>query len=185
MGNDIINGHYIQARMNTAEGHTAKSGLLGFGTVILENNLVIKNVRLYEGEDGVFVSFPQRKTAQGYKPYVTCTQELLQEIMQTMLLDLVYQDTRRATVYKIDIYPIEVKGLLAIAAVSFTIGLTVTDIKIIEGKYGPIVIMPHYKGSDLFYPLGNHTRKELNELILQKYMEVREEKTVEKKKGIN
>lgn len=42
MGNDIINGHYIQARMNAAQGQAAKSGLLGFGTVILENNLVIK-----------------------------------------------------------------------------------------------------------------------------------------------
>lgn len=165
---EFINKRYIQARMNLAND-SSHPDLIGFGTVIIENCLVIKNVRLYEGKEGAFVSFPQRKTEQGYRPYIKCEGMLLEEIMAAMMLDLAYQEVRSLGIAEISIRMINKKGLLAIATVEFTMGLTIMDIKILEGMYGPMVILPEYQGKDLVYPLGRKQRKALNEAILEKY----------------
>lgn len=167
-----IRTRYIQARMNRAR-NPSQPGLIGYGTVIIENFLVIKNVRVYEGKDGVFLSFPQRKTGRGYFSYVCCDAQLLRDITEVVLMDLAYQEFRGAGEAEISVHILQEQkyGLLATAKLSFSMGLTITDIKIVEGTYGPVVIFPQYGGRDIVYPLGSQQRKRLNKEILEKYRE--------------
>lgn len=161
---DLLHGHYIQARMHKAEGKETENGLLGYGTIILENMLVLKNVRLYQGKRGVFLSFPKKKVPDGgYQAYMHCSRRLQKEILEIALLDLTYQKIG------LKIEEIRIKkgkgDILAYATVVFPMGVSVSDIHIQENG----IQMPQYGQQDLCYLLGTENREKLKAEILKAY----------------
>ena len=62
------------------------------------------------------------------------------------------------------------------AVVSITIEFAVHDIKIIEGEKGAFIAMPSRKNADgeyrdVAHPINSETRRQIQELIMQKYRE--------------
>ena len=66
--------------------------------------------------------------------------------------------------------------LKAVVSVTFDDEFVVHDIKIIEGEKGAFIAMPSRKNADgeyrdVAHPINSETRRQIQELIMQKYRE--------------
>ena len=55
----------IITSVNVYKKHKSDSKVKGYATVYLDNEFVIKNIRIIEGEKGLFIAMPSRVASDG------------------------------------------------------------------------------------------------------------------------
>lgn len=169
-------------------------------TARIDDNMVIRGVKIINGSNGTFVSMPRYKTkdTEGkeiYKDVVYLktkeAREALSKAVQeayrecVMRLDKKLSAQNRLEV-KVSLYEGREDHLRGLAQI--TVGNTVVkNIRIMEGKNGLFVSMPQYineqgKWNDLVYPDDREIRTTIANKVLEEYnMKIKENKISEVK----
>lgn len=169
-------------------------------TARIDDNMVIRGVKIINGSNGAFVSMPRYKTkdTEGkeiYKDVVYLktkeAREALSKAVQeayrecVMRLDKKLSAQNRLEV-KVSLYEGREDHLRGLAQI--TVGNTVVkNIRIMEGKNGLFVSMPQYineqgKWNDLVYPDDREIRTTIANKVLEEYnMKIKENKISEVK----
>lgn len=169
-------------------------------TARIDDNMVIRGVKIINGSNGAFVSMPRYKTKDTdgkeiYKDVVYLktneAREALSKAVQeayrecVMRLDKKLSAQNRLEV-KVSVYDGREDHLRGLAQI--TVGNTVVkNIRIMEGKNGLFVSMPQYmneqgKWNDLVYPDDKEIRTTIANKVLEEYnVQIKENKISEVK----
>jgi DNA-binding cell septation regulator SpoVG len=161
-------------------------------TVTFGNAFVVKGIKLYEGEKGLFVSMPNYKRnepdAQGneYKdicyPITADFRKELEEKIVEKYHEKEMEQELKITDCRISI--LEKDSLIGLASVTLDNLFVVGNIKIVNGEKGLFVSMPNYKVDeeykDICFPTTASFREKLNTVVLEKYQEIVQDRQQDK-----
>lgn len=175
----------IDAQLRVNEAMDSDTTEVAFGWVEIEECIKFPvKVRKYvdkEGKEKMFVSYPQRKTEQGYSNLVYPDKEIKAELDNYILTEVGHAavkgydapPVRDVRVNILDIAnnhsPVQLKGYATIKIAGFTIN----GIMIKEGKNGLFVQMPQYKSGgeyrDTVYGTNKLIQMNIKEEVLAAY----------------
>ncbi len=73
----------VQAKVRLYQAASGKSTLLGFAELVVADSFVIKDIRIVQGKEAPFISFPQRKgTGEREKEYFDIVHPITSEAYQ-------------------------------------------------------------------------------------------------------
>lgn len=161
-------------------------------TVTFGDAFVVKGIKLYEGEKGLFVSMPNYKRnepdAQGneYKdicyPITTDFRKELEEKIIEKYHEKEMEQELKITDCRISV--LEKDSLVGLASVTLDNLFVVGNIKIVNGENGLFVSMPNYKVDeeykDICFPTTASFYNKLNEVVLGKYNEIVQDRQQDK-----
>lgn len=156
------------------------SRLLGITSIVLNNSLVVENVRIIMGDKGPFIAMPSRKADNSFVEIVyPTTQSLRMQIEKVVLDGFLYGKYEPGMLEKFCVTEVKVKkisnpetNLKAFASVLLNNEFVIHDIKIVEdiidNKKTTRIYMPTWKEGEQWRNLAYAIDKELLEEILNK-----------------
>ena len=142
--------------MRDVEDLKEQNNLFAYGTIYLDNWLVVSNTKLYCYTSGekveLFLAFPKRKTTHNgeiiWKDVIAVSDEVKKEIAEKLYRYLIktLQEVYLVNVNAMNIKVTENKrggNVKAIAAVTIN-GITIYNIRIMEGPRGLFIRYPQY-----------------------------------------
>jgi|GEM_PF-1090601 len=155
------------------------SKTLAFATIEVNGYLLIKNVRIMDGENGAFVSYPSYKSEDGtYKDnFHFMDKEARKEIeIQLLKAYIKEQSIRYLEEQDIDVIctPITDQGATkGLATVTLDNSMVIHNIRVMEGKNGLFISYPQQKTTtgdyaEVITP-AKHMRNKIEEKVLEEY----------------
>lgn len=171
--------------------------LKGVATVYLGDAFQIRNVKIIEGEKGLFIAMPNYKTKdEEYKDIIfPVTAEVRKKLDEAILKE--YENPTSKENYKkepedlkFEVKAVALEGdssVKGLASLKIEDSIVVNNIRLIEGQKGVFVAMPDYKTKDekynnLFSIIDDRTKDKINNEILEKY-QISRDKLNEKEKA--
>jgi stage V sporulation protein G len=183
-----------------------KGNVKAFASVTFEDFVVVRDLRVVEGKNGLFVAMPQAKGTDGkYRDLAfPTTGELRADVSRAILdryKDLMKDGTREAplseapsgTVDKLSHeFTVWIRLVnepktktMAFASLSFKDMMAIQSLRVVDGKNGLFVTMPQAKGADgkyydVAFPATGELRKDITKSVLEAYKDAVREKAAEK-----
>ncbi|MEG2813590.1 MAG: septation protein SpoVG family protein [Oscillospiraceae bacterium] len=170
------------------------TNIKGFATLTINNSFCVKSIKILDGKNGLFVSMPSYKNADGEYENIAFgkTKEAKDEINARILKE--FENPTEKTIDK-NLKPMEndieismqltlgEKAIKGIATITINETFVIKRACVVEGKNGLFVQMPSYKKADgeyenIVFPIEKTVREQLNKAILDKYNEVFEKENV-------
>lgn len=175
----------VEMRVNDAEGD-----VLAYGTVTVDACIrfplrIRRFVDKEDGEEKSFMSFPRRRTREGWEDAVRPEPELKEQIVkaawEAMKRDFL-KDLNLPEVEDVDVTPIlnpyegEARARIVGVATVKVCGLTIKGVTIKEGENGPFVNMPQYKTGDgrykdVVYGTSREMQRKIAKAVIEAYQD--------------
>lgn len=158
--------------------------LKGIATVYVGDCFKISNVKIVEGENGLFIAMPNYKKQEGeYKDIIFPINSETRKMVEDAILKEYNEPTSKENYKKepenlnIEVKVVALDGDTAIkglASIKIEDSIVVNNIRIIEGENGLFVTMPDQKEKDGKYKdlltiIDDRTKDKINSEILEKY----------------
>jgi len=178
----------VEAKIITYEKDTMKA----FGTLTINDCIVIKNIRLVQGKNKkLFISMPRYKTMDqdghevwkdiAYAHTVEARKEIEEAVVEAYKFELEKWLNTQETIEVSGVKIVNKDNLKGLATIRVD-GVTIKSIKILEGEKGLFVSMPQYKTTDqdgnevwkdIVYPTNKWQRETITSKVLKMYEQVR------------
>lgn len=179
-----IKEHYVKTNFKAETNENGTQA--GYGTITIDDSIVIRNVRLMQGEKGAYLSFPSYQKADGTyqrKCFINNTEiyaDALSQAIQDVALQNIMNSGKRYGEIETRVTVIDnPEGNLKAMATVECLGVTIGDIQVWEGNRGLYVVMPQIKGKnadtgmdeyrDVVYPTKKELREEISAAVLKQY----------------
>lgn len=178
----------VEMRMNEKEGDVVAYGTVTVDACIRFPLRIRKYVDKEDGKEKSFVSFPRRKTGDGWEDAVRPEPERREQIInaawEAVKRDF-SKDLNLPEVEEVDVTPLPDPyagaaraRIVGVATVSVC-GLTIRGITVKEGEHGLFVNMPQYrtedgKYKDLVYGTSRRMQEKIARAVLEAYRGVME-----------
>ena len=151
--------------------------------ITVNDSLAIKNVRVVEGENGLFVQLPQyMQTDKSYENLVFPVTKELREQINSTVLEQYHNPTEKEnpvpqeTKIKVSASPLNIENssIRALCSVTLDDSLVIKNVRVMEGQKGLFVQMPSYKDRqgnyiDIVFPVTKEFREKLFGAVLESY----------------
>ncbi len=180
--------------------YTNKNRLKAIASITLNNCFVVHNIKVIEGEKGLFIAMPSTKNSKGIyvdiaHPINRETRQMIEEKVNKAFQEMVdkeeskmemgtfenkdSQSNFQVTNVKVNLYPNSKTRLRGKASITLNDCFVVHGIKIIEGERSLFIAMPSTKNSkgvyiDIAHPITQETRQMIEEKCKKVFQEVTE-----------
>lgn len=161
----------------------AESKVKAVASVNFGGNIAVKNVKIVEGENGLYVQMPQYKTPDNEYENLAfpVTKEFREQLNQAVLNEFHNPIEKENSLpeevkIKVSTSPINIEksGIKAISSITLNDSMVIKNIRVIEGSKGLFVQMPNYKDRegnyhDIAFPVTKEFREKLFSTVLDSY----------------
>lgn len=167
------------------------SKLKAVATVNFGDAFTVKNIRVYEGDNGLFVAMPNYKRnepdSHGNEYKDICypiTADFRKELEKKIIDKYNGINELEPEITDCRVGIVNSDSIVGLASITLDNQFVIGNIKIVNGSEGLFVAMPNYKKDDEFkdicYPTTASFREKLNKVILDKYKQIEQNKEQEK-----
>jgi stage V sporulation protein G len=173
--------HKMQITYIRIKQHKGQSRLKGIASITFNNCFVIHNIKIIEGDKGIFIAMPSTKNSRGKyldiaHPINSETRNLIEEEIKKIFDQMIknYKEqiekelSQNQDISKMKITYIKIKKhegesrLKGIASITFDNCFVVHNIKIIEGDRGIFIAMPSQKNPKVAFSRSNSETNQEN-----------------------
>lgn len=194
--------------------YTNKNSLKAIASIIFNNCFVVRNIKVIEGDKGLFITMPSTKNSKGIfvdiaHPINRETRQMIEENIKKTFQDMVDKEENkmeiktnqnidstnnfRVTDVKVNLYPNSKTRLRAKASIKINDCFVIHGIKIIEGERSLFIAMPSTKNSkgvyvDIAHPIKQETRQMIEtecKKVFQEMMNNKDNEENEKPENTN
>ncbi|MDC9031799.1 SpoVG family protein [Columbia Basin potato purple top phytoplasma] len=194
--------------------YTSKNKLKAIASIIFNNCFVVRNIKVMEGEKGLFIAMPSTKNSKGVyvdiaHPIKQETRKMIEENIKKTFQNMVDKEENkmeikthqniditnnfRVTDVKVNLHLNSKTRLRAKASIKINNCFVIHGIKIIEGERSLFIAMPSTKNSkgvyvDIAHPIKQETRQMIEtecKKVFQEMMNNKDNKANEKAKNTN
>lgn len=181
---EMTNQNQMEISARTTPYQKEGTNLRGFATITLNGNVAVKNIKIAEGKDGLYIQMPTCKNGEKYEDIVFPTtadfraklnEAILKEFENPTAKDAAEKPQPQPLDIKVSVTPVDNSSAVrGVAKVTLNDCLVISNVKVIDSAKGAFVQMPNYKNGkgdyvDIALPITADFREKLTEAVINKF----------------